>query len=192
MIRSPSSSPLARQALPKGVVLTYGNIASNVDGIDASIRLNDQDVVLGILPLFHSFGYTVTMWAAMTLPSSVVFHYSPLDARQIGKLAEQYKATVCWPRPRSCATTFDVSNLISSRHWMSSSWARRRCLSKWPMISKRLSAYDRGRLWYYRTEPTGVRQYSAHAFANQTGRWPPRRNRWQTDRTRFRADRLHR
>ncbi len=60
--------------VPKGVVLTYGNIASNVDGIDASIRLNDRDVVLGILPLFHSFGYTVTMWAAMTLPSSVVFH----------------------------------------------------------------------------------------------------------------------
>lgn len=85
--------------VPKGVVLTYGNIASNVDGIDVSIRLNDRDVVLGILPLFHSFGYTVTMWAAMTLPSSVVFHYSPLDARQIGKLAEQYKATVLLATP---------------------------------------------------------------------------------------------
>lgn len=85
--------------VPKGVVLTYGNIASNVDGIDASIRLNDRDVVLGILPLFHSFGYTVTMWAAMTLPSSVVFHFSPLDARQIGKLAEQYKATVLLATP---------------------------------------------------------------------------------------------
>ncbi len=85
--------------VPKGVVLTYGNIASNVNGIDASIRLNDRDVVLGILPLFHSFGYTVTMWAAMTLPSSVVFHYSPLDARQIGKLAEKYQATVLLATP---------------------------------------------------------------------------------------------
>ncbi|MCC6509720.1 MAG: AMP-binding protein [Pirellulaceae bacterium] len=85
--------------VPKGVVLTHGNIASNVDGIDASIRLNERDVVLGILPLFHSFGYTVTMWAAMTLPSAVVFHYSPLDARQIGKLAEQYKATVLLATP---------------------------------------------------------------------------------------------
>lgn len=85
--------------IPKGVVLTYRNIASNVDGINNSIRLHEGDVVLGILPLFHSFGYTVTMWAAMTLPSSVVFHFSPLDARQIGKLAEQYKATVLLATP---------------------------------------------------------------------------------------------
>lgn len=85
--------------VPKGVVLTYGNIASNVNGIDNAIRLTERDVVLGILPLFHSFGYTVTMWAAMTLPSAVVFHFSPLDARQIGKLAEQYGATVLLATP---------------------------------------------------------------------------------------------
>ncbi len=35
----------------------------------------------------------------MTLPSSVVFHFSPLDARQIGKLAEQFKATVLLATP---------------------------------------------------------------------------------------------
>lgn len=85
--------------VPKGVVLTYRNIASNVDGIDSRIRLTDRDVVLGILPLFHSFGYTVTMWGAMTLPSAVVYHFSPLDARQIGKLAEQFRATVLLATP---------------------------------------------------------------------------------------------
>ncbi len=104
--------------VPKGVVLTYGNIASNVDGIDECIRLNDRDVVLGILPLFHSFGYTVTMWAAMTLPSSVVFHYSPLDARQIGKLASSTRPPCSWPRRHSCATIFAALNPISSRRWM--------------------------------------------------------------------------
>jgi acyl-[acyl-carrier-protein]-phospholipid O-acyltransferase / long-chain-fatty-acid--[acyl-carrier-protein] ligase len=85
--------------VPKGVVLTYGNIANNVDGIDTAIKLNERDVVLGILPLFHSFGYTVTMWAAMTLPSAVVYHFSPLDARQIGKLAGDYRATVLLATP---------------------------------------------------------------------------------------------
>jgi len=85
--------------VPKGVVLTYGNIASNVDGIETAIRLNEHDVVLGVLPLFHSFGYTVTMWAALTLPSAVVYHYSPLDARQIGKLAAQYQTTVLLATP---------------------------------------------------------------------------------------------
>jgi acyl-[acyl-carrier-protein]-phospholipid O-acyltransferase/long-chain-fatty-acid--[acyl-carrier-protein] ligase len=85
--------------VPKGVVLTYRNIASNVDGIDLAIQLTERDVVLGVLPLFHSFGYTVTMWAAMALPSAAVYHFSPLDARQIGKLAEQYHATVLLATP---------------------------------------------------------------------------------------------
>jgi acyl-[acyl-carrier-protein]-phospholipid O-acyltransferase / long-chain-fatty-acid--[acyl-carrier-protein] ligase len=85
--------------VPKGVVLTGGNIDSNIQGIDEAIRLNDNDVVLGILPFFHSFGYTVTLWSALSLPCAAVFHYSPLEARPIGKLAEQYKATVLLATP---------------------------------------------------------------------------------------------
>lgn len=85
--------------VPKGVVLTCGNIESNVRGIDEAIHLSGEDVVLGVLPFFHSFGYTVTLWAALSLPCSGIYHYSPLDARQIGKLAEQYGATVLLATP---------------------------------------------------------------------------------------------
>ncbi len=85
--------------VPKGVVLSGGNITSNVIGIDDSIHLSDQDVVLGILPFFHSFGYTIALWAGMTLPCSVVYHFSPLEARQIGKLAEDFKTTVLLATP---------------------------------------------------------------------------------------------
>ncbi|GIW99288.1 MAG: hypothetical protein KatS3mg111_2621 [Pirellulaceae bacterium] len=85
--------------VPKGVMLTHGNIYSNIDGIEKCIKLDEHDVVLGILPFFHSFGYTVTLWAAMTLPCAAVYHYSPLDARVIGKLAEQYGVTVLLATP---------------------------------------------------------------------------------------------
>ncbi len=85
--------------VPKGVVLTCGNIDSNVQGIDEAIRLHEQDVILGILPFFHSFGFTVTLWSALCLPCAAVYHYSPLEARPIGKLAEQYKATVLLATP---------------------------------------------------------------------------------------------
>lgn len=85
--------------VPKGVVLSGGNVTSNVIGIDDTIHLNDRDVVLGILPFFHSFGYTIALWAGMTLPCSVVYHYSPLDARQIGKLAEDFKTSVLLATP---------------------------------------------------------------------------------------------
>lgn len=85
--------------MPKGVLLSNANVSHNVDVIERAVRLDDQDTVLGILPFFHSFGYTVTMWAVMTLGPRGVYHFNPLDARQVGKLAEKYKATVLLATP---------------------------------------------------------------------------------------------
>lgn len=85
--------------VPKGVVLSGKNITSNIIGINDTIHLNEEDVVLGILPFFHSFGYTIALWAGMSLPCSVVYHFSPLEARPIGKLAEDYRATVLLATP---------------------------------------------------------------------------------------------
>ncbi|TWU01420.1 AMP-binding protein [Neorhodopirellula pilleata] len=80
--------------MPKGVMLSNANISHNVDAIDRAIRLNAEDVVVGVLPFFHSFGYAVTLWAAQTLGCAGVYHFNPLDSKQIGKLTERYKATV--------------------------------------------------------------------------------------------------
>jgi acyl-[acyl-carrier-protein]-phospholipid O-acyltransferase/long-chain-fatty-acid--[acyl-carrier-protein] ligase len=85
--------------MPKGVMLTYGNVGHNVDAVDVVINLRPEDTVLGILPFFHSFGYSITLWGAMTLPPSGVFHFNPLDAKTIGKLAERYRATVLLATP---------------------------------------------------------------------------------------------
>lgn len=84
---------------PKGVVLSGGNVTSNIRGIDEVIHLDAHDVVLGILPFFHSFGFTVTLWAALTLPCRGIYHFSPLEARPIAKLAEKYGATVLLATP---------------------------------------------------------------------------------------------
>lgn len=85
--------------MPKGVQLSHANISHNVDAIERAIHLNDEDTVLGVLPFFHSFGYSVTLWAVMTLGPKGVYHFNPLDARQVGKLAERYKATVLLGTP---------------------------------------------------------------------------------------------
>ena len=84
---------------PKGVVLSQNNIASNVEAIDQTIHLNSSDVVIGILPFFHSFGYTVTLWTPLALDLACVYHYSPLDGKRIGRLVEKYKATVLLSTP---------------------------------------------------------------------------------------------
>lgn len=84
---------------PKGVPLTMLNVASNVQGFDTVIGVRDDDCFLGILPFFHSFGYTVTLWGAMALPSAAAYHYNPLEPKQIGKLVEATKSTVVLGTP---------------------------------------------------------------------------------------------
>ena len=79
---------------PKGVMLTQSNIGSNLVGIDTIIHLKRDDCMLGILPLFHAFGYTVTMWTVLTCDPQGVYHYSPLEAREIARLCKQHKATI--------------------------------------------------------------------------------------------------
>ncbi len=85
--------------MPKGVMLSHRNIATNVEGIEQVVSLRKSDTIIGVLPLFHSFGYTVTMWTVMTLDIGGAYHFSPLDARQVGKLVQEYKGTVLLATP---------------------------------------------------------------------------------------------
>ncbi len=78
---------------PKGVMLSHFNIDSNIEGADQIIPFEKDDRLLGILPLFHSFGYTVTLWLACNCSLGVVFHPNPLDAPSIGQLVAKYKVT---------------------------------------------------------------------------------------------------
>lgn len=80
--------------LPKGVMLTYGNIGSNIDSVQRILHLRRDDVLLGILPFFHSFGYTATLWTVLTLQPKGVYHYTPLEARQVGKLCREFGVTI--------------------------------------------------------------------------------------------------
>lgn len=84
---------------PKGVMLTNHNVGSNVDGVDQFYHLSDDDVLLGILPFFHSFGFTGNMWLALALNPKAVFHFNPLDARQVGKLCEKHGVTIMMATP---------------------------------------------------------------------------------------------
>jgi acyl-[acyl-carrier-protein]-phospholipid O-acyltransferase/long-chain-fatty-acid--[acyl-carrier-protein] ligase len=79
---------------PKGVVLSHRNVLSNAHQIEQQVEMKPDDVVLGILPFFHAFGFTVTIWTALALGKKVVYHFNPLDARTVGKLCEQHKVTL--------------------------------------------------------------------------------------------------
>jgi acyl-[acyl-carrier-protein]-phospholipid O-acyltransferase/long-chain-fatty-acid--[acyl-carrier-protein] ligase len=84
---------------PKGVMLTYGNVGHNVDCIEQVIHLKPTDTLIGIVPLFHSFGYTIAMWGVLGIDIMGVYHFSPLDAKRIGKLCREHAATVLLATP---------------------------------------------------------------------------------------------
>jgi acyl-[acyl-carrier-protein]-phospholipid O-acyltransferase/long-chain-fatty-acid--[acyl-carrier-protein] ligase len=54
---------------------------------------------LGVLPFFHSFGYTATMWLPLTLSPRSVYHFNPLDGREVGRLAEKHAVTILMAAP---------------------------------------------------------------------------------------------
>ncbi len=84
---------------PKGVMLTHRNVATDMDAFSQVIHLGDDDVLVGVLPVFHSFGYTTTVWDALTLCPKGIYHFSPLEARQIGKLCRQHGGTILISTP---------------------------------------------------------------------------------------------
>src|SRR5438093_37475 len=79
---------------PKGVMLTHANIAANCESIIQAIDPVPSDRILGILPFFHSFGYTVTLWLPLQIGASCVYHANPLQAREIGELCKKHQATI--------------------------------------------------------------------------------------------------
>ncbi len=85
--------------VPKGVVLTHANIAANLAGINHLIHISRRDVLLGVLPIFHCYGYTATLWTALTLDARAVYHHTPLEPRQIGALCRRHGATLLIATP---------------------------------------------------------------------------------------------
>src|SRR5215471_13547317 len=78
---------------PKGVMLTHHNILANIRQVTQVFMLDSQDKLLGILPFFHSFGFTATLWLAAVQRIGVVFHPNPLDAKSISELVSLYRIT---------------------------------------------------------------------------------------------------
>ena len=71
---------------PKGVVLTHRNLLSNLHQIEGVLGDLNIGSLLGCLPLFHSFGFTVTLWWPLTGGPRVVTYPSPLDPHALGEV----------------------------------------------------------------------------------------------------------
>ncbi len=82
------------EGTPKGIELTHKNMMGNIKQAITLINPNDSDVMLGTLPIFHSFGLTVTTLLPLIEGIPVVCHPDPTDGFGIGKMAAKYEATM--------------------------------------------------------------------------------------------------
>ncbi|HUR21333.1 MAG TPA: AMP-binding protein, partial [Vicinamibacterales bacterium] len=87
---------------PKGVVLTHANLLSNVDSLTQIFPMDPTDCFIGVLPFFHSFGLTGTIWFPLLQGCSVAYHPNPMDAKTVGELAEAYKGSMLISTPTFC------------------------------------------------------------------------------------------
>lgn len=82
------------EALPKGVVLTHENVLSNIRGVLDAFPLRNDDVLLGFLPTFHSFGLTVCTLLPLVTGLRVAYHPNPNESRKIAKIISQWGTSI--------------------------------------------------------------------------------------------------
>ncbi len=82
------------EGVPKGVELTSDNILGNTKQIAGILNVNDNDIIVGSLPIFHAFGITVTTFLPLIEGIKCVAHPDPTDGVGLGKLISKYKATI--------------------------------------------------------------------------------------------------
>jgi acyl-[acyl-carrier-protein]-phospholipid O-acyltransferase / long-chain-fatty-acid--[acyl-carrier-protein] ligase len=84
---------------PKAVQLTHRSVGSNVTDAFNVFKLSDNDVILAMLPIFHSFGYMANFWLPLTTGMTAITYANPLDYKTIPKLIRDNKATMMAATP---------------------------------------------------------------------------------------------
>ncbi len=82
------------EGAPKGVMLSHTNIMANLKQISDVLNVEDRDVMMASLPLFHAFGLTVTQFLPMIEGLPMVCHPDPTDVEGVAKAVARYKATI--------------------------------------------------------------------------------------------------
>ena len=82
---------------PKGVILSHGNIASNISAVHDLFPFSDNDRTLSFLPWAHSFGHTCELHAMLSMGASLGI------AESVEKIVDnlgEVKPTILFSVPR--------------------------------------------------------------------------------------------
>jgi long-chain acyl-CoA synthetase len=77
---------------PKGVMLSASNLDANIEQIRRWATFDHRDVLLGVLPQFHSFGLTVLTLLPLAIGGKAVYT-ARFQPRKVLELAERHAVT---------------------------------------------------------------------------------------------------
>jgi long-chain-fatty-acid--[acyl-carrier-protein] ligase len=87
------------ESTPKGVPLSHENILVNQRGSVDVVELFQDDIFLGMLPPFHSFGFTVSGLLPLLAGVRAAYYPDPTDGKGVARSIAQWKATVVCGAP---------------------------------------------------------------------------------------------
>lgn len=94
------------EALPKGVPLTHDNLLSNQRAAFERVQLKPEDRLIGVLPPFHSFGFSVSGLLPLFSGLQVAFSPDPTDSHGLVVDIEHWKPTLIFLAPTFFKTLF--------------------------------------------------------------------------------------
>jgi len=84
---------------PKGVMITFGNLMSNIEAIKEMNIVGKEDKTLALLPFHHSYPFMTTLLVPLQIGASIVF-LEKLSSDVLLQTLQKYKITVLVGVPR--------------------------------------------------------------------------------------------
>jgi len=81
------------EAKPKGVILSHGNVLSNIRSV-TPVVVKDSDCLMGVLPPFHAFGFTVTSMLPLVTGTKAAYFANPLEFKTVARQVRKWQPTV--------------------------------------------------------------------------------------------------
>lgn len=85
-------------ANPKGVMLTHKNFMSNLDGCAAAFKFTENDVLLGVLPLFHTYALTTNLILPLCMGATAIY-LARFSGPKVLETIEKFKITALFAIP---------------------------------------------------------------------------------------------
>ena len=79
---------------PKAVELTHRNIGSNILDIYKVLQIQDEDIMLSNLPLFHVFGHNTNFWLPLVRGITMITVANPLEYQKVVDIVREEKVTL--------------------------------------------------------------------------------------------------